>query len=104
MNTFKIGPHTIELYDGIDELPITRFHKYNKMLLVDAGIGSELSDFDAHIEKAMRFCKVKPELAIMELENLRQNVYFIQSESSPKHLAFCALIYKLDGVEQNDIY
>ena len=53
MKTVKIGEYTVEIYDAIDELPMLRFHKYNKMLLVDAGIGSDLQDFDTHIEKAM---------------------------------------------------
>lgn len=103
MKTIKLGKHTIEIYDSIDSLPVTRFHKYNKMLLVDAGVGSDLVDFDSHIERAIRFCKTKPDLAATELENLRQNVYFIQSELSPKHLAFCVLIKSIDGKECDDI-
>ena len=55
MKTVKIGERTVEIYDAIDELPMLRFHKYNKMLLVDAGIGSDLQDFDTHIEKAIRY-------------------------------------------------
>ena len=51
MKTVKIGERTVEIYDEIDKLPMLRFHKYNKMLLVDAGIGSDLQDFDTHIEK-----------------------------------------------------
>lgn len=103
MKTIKLEKHTIEIYDSIDSLPVTRFHKYNKMLLVDAGVGSDLVDFDSHIERAIRFCKTKPDLAATELENLRQNVYFIQSELSPKHLAFCVLIKSIDGKECDDI-
>lgn len=103
MKTVKLGKHTIEVYDSIEALPVNRFHKYNKMLLVDAGIGSDLADFDSHIERAIRFCRSKPELAATELENLRQNVYFIQSEMSPKNLAFCTLIKTLNGEPCDDI-
>jgi|SRR5690606_495347 len=103
MKTIKLGKHTIEIYDSIDSLPVARFHKYNKMLLVDAGVGSDLADFDSHIERAIRFCKTKPDLAATELENLRQNVYFIQSELSPKHLAFCVLVKSIDGKECDGI-
>ena len=59
MKTVKIGERTVEIYDAIDELPMLRFHKYNKMLLVDAGIGSDLQDFDTHIEKAIRYARSK---------------------------------------------
>jgi hypothetical protein len=104
MKKVKIGKYQVELHDSIDELSMSRFHKYNKMLLIDAGIGSDLSDFDARIEKARVYCTTKaPELALMELDNLRQTVYFIQSELSPKHLAFCILIKSIDGEEKNDL-
>lgn len=104
MKTTKIGEYTVEIYDAIDELPMLRFHKYNKMLLVDSGIGSDLGDFDAHIEKAMRYAKSKtPELAVTELDNLRQNVYFIQTGISPKHLAFAVLVKSIDGNPCNDL-
>ena len=104
MKTVKIGERTVEIYDAIDELPMLRFHKYNKMLLVDAGIGSDLQDFDTHIEKAIRYARSKtPELAAIELDNMRQNVYFIQTGISPKHLAFAVLVKSIDGEPYNDL-
>ena len=81
-----------------------RFHKYNKMLLVDAGIGSDLQDFDTHIEKGNEIRPSKtPELAAIELDNMRQNVYFIQSGLSPKYLAFAVLVKSIDGTPYNDL-
>ena len=103
MKEIKLGGHKLEIYDSIEDLPITRFHKFNKMLLIDAGIGSDITDFDNHIERAIRFSKTKPEITIKELENLRQCVYLIQTELNPSHLAFCTLIKKVDGEEWTDI-
>lgn len=104
MKTTKIGERAVVLYDSIDELPILRFHAYNKMLLIDAGVGSDLSNWDAHIEKAIRFIrKGNPDLAEKELDNLRQNVYFIQSAISPKYLAFACLVKSVDGTEYKDM-
>lgn len=104
MKTTKIGKHEVELYDAIEDLPMQRFHKYNKMLLVDAGIGSDLADFDRHIEKAMIYARSKtPELVATELDNMRQNIYFIQSGISPRYLAFAALVKKIDGKECDDL-
>ena len=40
MKNVQIKGMNVELYDSIEDLPIMRFHKYNKMLLVDAGVGS----------------------------------------------------------------
>ena len=49
MKTVQIKGMDVELYNSIEDLPIMRFHKYNKMLLIDAGIGSDLADFDRHM-------------------------------------------------------
>ena len=104
MRTTQLAGHKVELYDGIDELPIIRFHAFNKAMLIDSGIGSTLTEWDNHIEKAIRFLRTeKPDLAEKELNNLRQNVYFIQSEISPKYLAFAALVSKIDGKAYNDM-
>lgn len=104
MTTTILDGKTVVLYDEIEALPMYRFHKFNKALLIDAGIGSDLSDFDKHIEKTMRYVKSKtPELASIELDNMRQNVFFVQQNISPKFLAFAALVKSIDGVECNDL-
>ena len=99
-----IGKHKVTYYDSINELPITRFHIYNRMLLVDSGVGSSVSDFDSHLERIMAFlADKKSDDAIQELNNLRQNVYLIQNELTPKHMAFAAIITEIDGKQCNDI-
>ena len=104
MKNVQIKGMNVELYDSIEDLPIMRFHKYNKMLLVDAGVGSDLSDFDRHIEKVIRYLNSPtPNMATVELENMRQNIYFIQSEVSPRHLAFAVLVKSIDGTPYNDL-
>lgn len=104
MKTIDIKGLSVEIYDSIEDLPICRFNKYNKMLLIDAGIGSDLADFDRHIEKTMRYAaSPTPNLAITELQNLRQNVYFIQTEMSPRYLAFAVLVKSIDGKPCDDL-
>ena len=104
MVTVKIGTHTVEMYDTIDELPIVRFHKYQKLLLIDAGVGADIAAFDQRIERVRRFLAAnKPEQAQKELENLRQCVYLIQSEINPKHRAFAVLIKRFDGEDCTDL-
>lgn len=104
MKTITIGSRTVEIYDSIDEMPMSRFHKYNKMILIDGGIGSDLTDVDGHIEKAIAYSKSStPELAAIELDNLRQNLYMIQSNLSPKHMAFAVLVKSIDGIEKMDL-
>lgn len=100
----KIGKHSVKMYDGIEDLPVVRFHKYQKFLLVDSGIGGTITQFDQRIETIRRFLMLGDnEKAQKEIENLRQCVYMIQSELSPRHLAFAALVAEIDGKPCEDL-
>ena len=98
MKTIDTGKHVIKLYDSVDELPIGAYQRYNKFLLIDAGIGSSIDDFDAHIVKLAKLIgNNEREKAIQELHNMRQHLFMINSKVSPKYLAFAALVYSIDG-------
>ena len=104
MKTIEIGKHKVEVFDSIDELPIKRFHKFNRYLLVDAGIGSDLTDINDRILKIMRYVdKSDKQNAKVELENLRQSIYLVSQETNVKHLSFMALVKSIDGVEVTDL-
>ena len=104
MVTTKIGKHTVEVYDSIEEMPIVRFHRYQKHLLIDAGIGADIAAFDTRIERTRRYMLTgDAKNAALELDNLRQAVNLIQSGVSPKHLAYCALVKSIDGVETDGL-
>ena len=104
MRQVRLGRHTVSLYTSIDELPMERFHRYNKMLLVDAGIGSDMAAFDAHIEKVVRYIRNgDTDNAAKEMENMRQNVYVIQTEQSPANLSFAVLVREIDGKACDDL-
>lgn len=104
MRTTHIGKHKVEVYDSIDALPVLRFQAFNKMMLVDSGIGSDLNDWDAHAERVIRFIMSDDkESAIKEMNNLRQNIYLVQSGIAPRHMAFAALVKSIDGVEYDDL-
>ena len=104
MVTVKVGKHRVEMYDTIDELPIVRFHKYQKMLLIDAGVGADIAAFDRRIEKVAKHLSLgEADKAGAELQNLRQAVYMIQSGICPKHRAFAALVTRVDGERFDDV-
>ena len=104
MKTVSLNGKILKLYDSIDEMPIVNFQKYNKYLLLDSGIGSDADDVDAHIVKIAKYIKAgSAEKALQELQNMRQNIYMINSELSPKYLAFAALIHSVDGREVTDL-
>lgn len=104
MKDLTLNGHQVRIYDSIDELPIVRFHRYNRMLLVDAGIGSDISDFDGHIERVVRYIrKGENENAAKELDNMRQNVYMIMSGQSVNDLSFACLVESIDGERCDDL-
>lgn len=100
----KIGGHRVRLYDAIDELPIVRFQKMQKYILIDAGIGADIAAFDRHCDKARRYlAQGKTDFARQEFENLRQCVYFVQSELNLGHRAFAVMVDSIDGEKVTDI-
>ena len=104
MKSLLINKKIVQVYDSIDEMPIVNFQKYNKYLLIDSGIGSDADDIDAHIVKIAKFIKANNnKKALQELQNMRQNMYMVNNEISPKYLAFAALIHNIDGKEVNDL-
>lgn len=103
MRTAKVNGLKIKIHDSIDELPIKRFHKYNKYMLIDSGVGSDMNDVNEHISKVVRFInKDDKKNASIELENMRQNLYLLQQGISPKHLAFACLVDEINGVKITD--
>ena len=104
MKTITVKDHTIKLYDSIDELPIVNFQKYNKCVLIDSGLGSDVDAIDSHIVKVAKYINANNSKAAMaELQNMRQNMHMIVSNVSPKYMAFAALIKSIDDKEQKDL-
>lgn len=94
----KWGIHELEVYDTIERLPIGRHQGFNLNLLLDAGIGGDLSAFDSHIFKIQKMIeKGEDGNALVELTNMRQNVHFIMSGLNPEVRAFLFMIKKIDG-------
>lgn len=104
MKTVKVGRNTIEVWDNIDELPVKRFHKFNKFMLIDSGVGSDLNDVNSHIAKIRKHIALgNKEEADKLLENMRQALYLIAQETHVRHLSFAALIKSVNGKEVTDL-
>lgn len=97
MRKIVVNDKVLKVYDSIDELPIVNFQKYNKYLLIDSGIGSDVDSIDSHISRIAKLIKSNTSKALQELQNMRQNMYMITSEISPKYMAFACLIYSING-------
>ena len=89
MKTVFIKDKKIKLYDSIDEMPIVNFQKYNKCVLIDSGLGSDVDSIDSHIVNIAKYInKGDKKNAMQELQNMRQNMHMVVSNVSPKNLAF----------------
>ena len=104
MKTINVNGNKIKYFDGdITELPALRFQKFNKFTLIDSGIGANLSDFDVHLERIVKYAKTSPSDAIKEAQNLRQNVYLMLKDINPSNMAFCTLVYEVNGEPFTDL-
>lgn len=104
MRRIKVNGHVLEVFEGIDELPIINFQKYNKYLLIDAGVGSDVDSIGQHIVSLAKLIGADDkEKALAELENLQNNLIMINSEISPTNLAFIALVHSIDGEKLTDL-
>ena len=104
MKDIVVNGNTIKVYDSIDEMPIVNFQKYNKYLLIDSGLGSDADDIDAHIARIAKYIKGNDQKkAMQELQNMRQGLYMVNSEISPRYFAFAALIHSINGEKLDDL-
>lgn len=100
----KVHKHTVEFYSSAETMPIMRYQKFNKYLMIDNEVGSTIGDYDKRMSKAIQFVHsdMKTE-ALKELENNRQNVFHCLSEYSPKNKAIAILVKKIGNREYTSI-
>lgn len=103
MKKIRINRQRLEIYDSIDELPINRFHLFNKYVLIDAGIGTDLNDVIGHILKINSYLDSDVKLARKELNNMKDSLYLIMEGVNLKHLSFVPLIKSINGKPLTDM-
>lgn len=90
--------HSVILYESIENLPAVQFSKMQKYQMIESGIGSNISEFDRHLDKVAKFLKHdEKNKAIEELKNLRHLFFHCLNEVDPSHLAFCCQVHSIDG-------
>lgn len=104
MRTEIIGNKKVKLYDGIDELPVVRFQKFTKFLLIDAGVGETFEAVDARLNRALLYIgRDDKKNAVEELKNLRQTMYFVYENISPGMMSFALFVKSVDDQDRDDI-
>jgi len=98
MKTIKLNGKTVKLYDSVETMPITVFHKFNLYAAIDAGIGGSIDDVDRRLYRVRQFITHEQrDNAIAELDNMRQAMSFVVQNSNPEFLSFAALIHSING-------
>lgn len=99
-----LGTHKVVMYDSIEELPIVRFQKYNKMLMLDAGLGSDITALDAHLARVGEFIRNNElQNAAAEIDNVRQTLFNVQNGLTPHFLSLIPLMAEVDGEPLTDL-
>lgn len=103
MKHVTIAGHKVVLYDGIDEIPVSRANDFSLYLMMDADIGSDADSINRHISRLVAFIERKDYAAMaMELSAYGQNLQFIVQNLSPEYMAFCAMIESINGEKVTD--
>jgi len=94
----------LDIYDSIDELPFARFQEYNRAVMIDSGIGADVTAIDRHINQARQYNAAEDtENTEKALLNMRQAITFAIEKASPESRAFVALIRRMNGREVDDL-
>jgi hypothetical protein len=87
-------PHgSASFAESIKELPIDRYSEFQKYLLQDSGMGSDIESVARHFEKIDIFLAAnKVQEAINERTNQHFNFFFMLNQINITHLSFAVLV------------
>lgn len=98
MRTIEIGKHKVEVFDSAEMMPMKRYQRFNKFLMIDNEVGSDFADFNKRSSKAIELLKKGLlDEAVKELDNRRQMVYNAFMGYSPKGRAMAIMVHSIDG-------
>lgn len=98
MRKINLNKHEIELYDGVDEMPVTRYHKFTQLMVLSAGIGNDIAAIKSKILGIKQMLDdEKPEKAKVELLNLYQTFFLIDTVTDPRSQAMACCVHSIDG-------
>ena len=104
MRIIPLLPHTVTIYQSIQELPERRHQEFQYYLLQETGIGSTVTAVEQHFERLASFITHNMQQeAADELANLHYNFSFALERFSPASLAFGCLVAAVDEVATDDL-
>jgi hypothetical protein len=96
--TTKEGKHTILFYDSARDLPIRRYQKFNKYIMIAMQVGDSIADYDKRMVRANGYLASEDcKSAIVEITNQRQTLHHALEEYSPQNFALALMVHSIDG-------
>lgn len=100
MKELTIKKHRIQFFDSIRKLPIRRYQKFNKYMMIAAEVGDSIADYDKRMARAIGYLSAEDyKSAMIELTNQRQCLHNALETYSPSNLALAIMVYSIDGKE-----
>jgi len=100
----EVNGHKLVLYDTPDEMPVKRFHKFSKYVLIDSGLGGDMASIDKRIGRLIELNMRGDKNGLdTELRNLRQSMAMSLDGFNGKSLALAVLVRSIDGKPRDDI-
>lgn len=104
MNVNKINGHELKMYEGIDDLPMDRYSAFNRYLLIEGGVGSDMSSVNTHLSRVEQYiANDDKKSAMLEIGCLRQNMAMVLNDVNLQSMSFAVLIHSIDGVKCTDL-
>ena len=101
---FKDVPTMVVYYETPQDLPIRRYQKFNKYLMIAAEVGETIADYDKRMGRAIVYLKNNDTAnAAKELQNCRQGVFNALEEYTPSGLALACMVKSVDGKQCDDL-
>lgn len=104
MKEITIGRHVARIYESAEDMPVVRWNKMQKMMMLSSGIGSDMDSVEKKVDRISRLLIAgSNEEAKTEVDNLKSALSLINAGVNPKSLAFAVLVHDIDGAECDDM-
>lgn len=101
MRTINIKNHKLNIYDDIMEMPVVRYNKYQKYMVLAAGVGNDIPAVLQKISSMQQMVGNEKQVKKLNAEfvALKNALSFIDGGIDPSSLAFACLVHDIDGRE-----
>lgn len=103
MKTIEFEGHKVEIYNSPEDMPMKRYNRFNKFLMIDNEVGFSFEDYNKRSAKTYSFMKrgMNKE-AMQELKNRNQMVFNAFMEYNPKGRAMAILVHSINNTVFRD--